>query len=60
LKAHKELQERVKELESKIRLKRGLIKQAANEGDEMRGKVEDSREMLESLSLRVDSGSINQ
>jgi hypothetical protein len=60
LKAHKELQERLKEVESKIRMKRGLIKQAANEGEEIRIKVEESRGMLENLSLRLDSSSINQ
>jgi hypothetical protein len=60
LKAHKELQERLKEVESKIRMKRGLIKQAANEGEEIRSKVEESRGMLENLSLRLDSSSINQ
>jgi len=54
------LQERLKELELKIRMKRGLIKQAANEKAEIRSKVEESRGMLESLSLRLDSGSINQ
>jgi hypothetical protein len=59
LKAHKELQERLKEIELKIRMKRGLIKQAANEREEIRSKVEESRGMLESLSLRLDSGSIN-
>jgi len=60
LKAHKELQERLKEVESKIRMKRGLIKQAANEGEEIRIKVEESRGMQENLSLRLDSSSINQ
>lgn len=60
MKAHKELQERLKEVESKIRMKRGLIKQAANEGEEIRIKVEESRGMLENLSLRLDSSSINQ
>lgn len=59
MKAHKELQERLKEIELKIRMKRGLIKQAANEREEIRSKVEESRRMLESLSLRLDSGSIN-
>jgi hypothetical protein len=59
LKVHKELQERLKEIELKIRMKRGLIKQAANEREDIRSKVEESRGMLESLSLRLDSGSIN-
>ena len=54
------MQERLKELELKIRMKRGLIKQAAHDREEIRSKVEESRGMLESLSLRVDSGSINQ
>ena len=58
MKHHKELQDKVKEVEALIKHKRQAFKQALKEQEELRARVDDSKSIMESLAVKCGEGAL--